>query len=258
MELGGRFQLVERVGVGGSASVYRAEDQVCGDQAAVKVLHATLTDEPVLVDRFMREAGLLEGFDHPAIPCWRATSAPDDELSWFAIDFVEGRNLAIRVRDGASVRDLVEWCLEACDALGYLHRQGVIHRDVKPDNILVGSGGFARLVDFGISLDEEARLTIAGDLMGTPGFMAPEQRIDPRDAGPTTDLYALGVTLFSAATNRSGLELTFPATREAALEALPEVLRPVVGKATAAEVPARYPDADALQWALAEVLEDLS
>ncbi|MEZ4316216.1 MAG: serine/threonine-protein kinase [Myxococcota bacterium] len=257
MRVGDRFELVERVGVGGSASVYRARDTRYGDEAAVKVLHPDQIDEPALVERFRIESAVLGGLHHDAIPTVRAISAADDPLLWFAQDFVEGLSLLRAVQEGMidPVR-LVESALEVCDALAYVHREGIVHRDVKPDNILVHADLGARLVDFGIAQVRHDRLTGMGSIMGTPAFMAPEQAVDPRGAEPRSDLFSLGATLFAVITRRSGLELVYEHTRDEALAALPAWIRPVVARATMARADERYDDADQMQWALAECLAE--
>jgi serine/threonine-protein kinase len=251
--LADRFAIEARIGVGGSASVYRARDLQDDSFAAVKIIHPDLVEVEEMLARFRRESALLETLEHPAIPALRARG--EGELDWFAVDFVDGPSLSVRARDTVALEPLVLYGLEICDALGYLHDRGVVHRDIKPDNILVDSRDRACLIDLGIARTQQ-RHTLHGDVMGTPGFMAPEQALDPRDVDPRSDLFALAATLFAVYTRRAGLELMYESTRPEALEAA-NALAPVVERATRFDPDERYPDAAAMQDALAEVLEHL-
>ncbi|MCA9570366.1 MAG: serine/threonine protein kinase, partial [Myxococcales bacterium] len=206
MLLGGRFELQARIGVGGSASVYRALDTQRDDLAAVKVLHPDLTGEERTAERFVREIEVHRRLDHPGIPAYRASSS--EGMHWMATDFVEGDCLAALASRGLKPSEVATWGLELCATLGWLHDLGIVHRDVKPDNVMVDRDGRALLLDLGIARTE-ARITQHGDLMGTPGFMPVEQELDPRDADPRTDLYALGVSLYAVLTLRSGAELAY-------------------------------------------------
>jgi serine/threonine protein kinase len=255
MVLGDRFALKARVGVGGSASVYCADDRARGDRAAVKVMHPNLVDQEELVDRFLREVELMRELSHPSIPRLRDASTPRDTLLWFATDFVEGETLAKRAAHGVTPAAMAVYALLVCDALRHLHAQGVIHRDVKPENVIVDPRDVAWLIDLGIARSP-ASITILGDQMGTPTFMPPEQALDPRDVDPRSDLYALGVTMFAVCTLRSGVELTCAATRASSLARLPEDFAALVERATERELDQRFPDALTMQDALANLIGD--
>lgn len=255
MHLAHRFELQVRVGVGGTASVYRATDIEHARLAAVKVLHPSLRDEPEIVERFHAESDLLAAMrGETGVPSWRARSEPGDPLTWFATDFAERGSLTGRIADGIPLPDLIMCGMEVAATLAWLHRRGVVHRDVKPDNILFDRDEAALLCDFGIAHDPEVSRTMVGDIMGTPSYMPPEQARDPSAAGPAADLFALGVTLFTACTRRSGLELFYDQTRGDALACVPGGLREIVERATRPLPDERFPDADAVQWALAELL----
>lgn len=258
MRLNDNLEVIERIGVGGSASVYRGRDRRTATEVAIKVMHPSLLGEELLRERFLRESELLQRFEHPAIPGWLDASSEDAELLWFALEYVNGKSLSAVARDGLRAGAIVELGLETADALGYLHGLGVVHRDVKPENILVGPNGCAQLVDFGISQDAAGRLTQLGDVMGTPGFMAPEQRLNAASVGPATDLFALGISLFAVLTSRSGLELTFPGTREEALASVPSPVQSIIRRLTERDPSNRPADAYETQDALAEALEHLA
>jgi eukaryotic-like serine/threonine-protein kinase len=203
----GRFEIVELLGSGGFGKVYRAFDPQLQREVALKLPQPGLLDDPKAVERFFREARAAARLRHPhVVPVFDA--GEQDGEYYIASAFIEGRTLAAAIdgkplapeRAAAIVRKLA-------DALDYAHRQGVLHRDVKPANIILDAGDEPHLMDFGLARfeDSEERLTRDGALVGTPAYMSPEQ-CDPkrnRELTAASDQYSLGCVLYELLTGRT-------------------------------------------------------
>ncbi|MCA9710580.1 MAG: serine/threonine protein kinase [Myxococcales bacterium] len=209
--LGDRYRIVECIGMGGMATVFRAEHVEIGKSVAIKVLGEELARKPALVERFLQEARAASAVRHPNIVEITDFGYVREGLPYYVMEYLEGESLARRLgREGRlpwSVARRIT--LQLCKALAATHERGVVHRDMKPDNvILVESGGdpdFVKVLDFGIakvvSDDGDRGLTRTGVIMGTAAYMSPEQAksqaIDAR-----TDLYAVGVMLYEMLAGR--------------------------------------------------------
>jgi tetratricopeptide (TPR) repeat protein len=189
------------------ATVYRARDLVHGRETggvvALKLLEAVSERE-----RFVREAELLANLSHPNIVKYVAHGEMADGQSFLAMEWVDGESLADRLkRDGMSVDDALRVCAHVAAALGHAHALGIVHRDVKPSNLMLPKGASldeVRVVDFGIARQSVRRdLTRTGMLVGTPGYMAPEQARGARDVDARADVFALGCVLYKALTTRA-------------------------------------------------------
>ena len=196
--IGDRYRLVERVGGGGSADVWRAVDERLGRTVALKVLHPHLVREPQFRERLAREARTVAALDHPSIVRVHDVVI-DAETAAIALEFVAGESLADRVERAGPLdpREAATITAVLSDGLAAAHAQGLLHRDLTPVNVLLPASGGARLIDFGIARlldDERDRLTSEGDAVGTWRWMAPEQ-LTGHVAGPATDLYGLGALL---------------------------------------------------------------
>jgi eukaryotic-like serine/threonine-protein kinase len=201
-----RYQVRELLGSGSFGSVYRAFDPRLGREVALKVLRTEMTASPQAVERFLREAKAAAKLDHPHIvPVHDAGRAGD--VYFIASAFIKGGTLASSIpKVGMEPRRAAELAAQLASALGYAHRQGVVHRDVKPANILLDEQGSLRLMDFGLAgwtREECTRLTQQGAIMGTPAYMAPEQALgDTAQVGPASDQYSAGVVLYELLTGR--------------------------------------------------------
>jgi len=205
------YELVEEVGRGGMATVCRAVDTSTGRDVAVKVLSPTISGDDRFVKRFKREGSLLTGLDHPNIvPV--IDYGESKGMVYMVLPFVEGETLQARMENKKvrRSRERERWILQLTDALQFAHGHGIIHRDVKPANVLIDKSGNALLTDFGLAREVEGSNTLTGSmLLGTPAYMAPEQgRGDAVDA--RSDQYALGVIIYQLVTSRLPFEADSP------------------------------------------------
>jgi eukaryotic-like serine/threonine-protein kinase len=214
-----RYELGDRLGSGGMSTVYRATDRVLERTVAVKVLAEHLSDDDKFVARFRREALAVAKLIHPNVVQVYDTGV-DDGRHYIVMEYVEGRSGAqlLQSRGRLGSEAAVEIGVQACAGLDYAHRQGIIHRDVKPGNLMVIGGPAGRrgtpptdgateemtvkLTDFGIArAAEQTRLTQVGSVVGTAAYLAPEQARG-EEATPAADVYALGVVIYQVLTAR--------------------------------------------------------
>jgi serine/threonine protein kinase len=207
--LSGRYELGDRLGSGGMSNVYRATDRILERTVAVKILAEHLSDDERFVERFRREALAVAKLIHPNIVQVYDTGI-DEGRHYIVMEFVDGRSGAqILQRQGPlDPETAAEVGIQACAGLGYAHRRGIIHRDVKPGNLMlvggpVGGGPMTvKLTDFGIARAiEQTRITQVGSVVGTAAYLAPEQ-VRGEEATAATDVYALGVVLYQFLTGR--------------------------------------------------------
>lgn len=252
--LADRYVLEERLGSGGTATVWRATDKSLGVQRAVKVLDvAPGPDREALRERLRAEARAMAQVAHPNVVAVHDVGACGDR-DFIVMELIDGPSLAdhLDAEGPMHPEEAVRVAVTVLQALGAAHERGLVHRDVKPGNILLSSDGDAHLCDFGIALAEatEIRHTKTGAALGSLPYMAPEQRRDARSVGPEADLYAVGCTLYNALTCATPVDLYLAPGRSPRWAAVPDKLVEVLRTATAAEPTDRYADAAAMSRAL--------
>jgi eukaryotic-like serine/threonine-protein kinase len=256
----GDFQVLKKLGQGGMGEVYLAHQISLDRRVALKTLSSELSKKEECVKRFQREARTMAKLDHPnAVKVYAVDSIKG--LHFVAIEYVDGQSMQnwMDQLGQLSVGDAVHVILACADALRTAHDQSMIHRDIKPDNILVTKNGVVKLADFGLAKaldDEEVSMTQSGTGLGTPLYMAPEQARNAKHVDRRSDLYALGVTLYYFVTGQ------LPYTGESTLEVIlakekgffksprkwnpqvPERLELIIDKAMHKDLKIRYADCE--------------
>jgi eukaryotic-like serine/threonine-protein kinase len=265
--IGDRFRLEEKVGSGGMSSVYRAFDPTLERRVAIKMMHRDISSDADQLERFRREARAVARLNHPHVVT--VIDAGEDEgAPYIVFEYVEGETLKERIRrlGRLPVSEAVAYAIEIGRALDCAHANKLVHRDVKPQNVLIDPDGRAKVTDFGIARSMEAQgLTATGRVLGTTDYVSPEQALG-HEVTEQSDIYSLGIVLYEMLTG----EAPFKADTQVAVamkhvkDQLPDVQRrrpeisaalaAVVERATAKEVQHRYATVDEMVRDLEEVL----
>ncbi len=213
----GSYELIEKIAEGGMGAVFKARHRTSGLIVAIKIIPAETARNQTLLKRFEQEFKAASLLDHPNIVKaldYGLDHSESGPRPFLAMEFVDGESLGQRVeREGAiPEEEAILYISQVCDGLHRAHKQGLIHRDVKPDNILVTADGVAKLTDLGLvkDVDGEQNLTRTGRGLGTPHFMAPEQFRDAKNVDVKCDVYSLGATLYMALTGLVPFQNTSP------------------------------------------------
>jgi eukaryotic-like serine/threonine-protein kinase len=264
--LAGRYLLRERIGAGGMGEVWKATDQVLGRTVAVKLILSTLVDDPEFLRRFLAEARAMASVRHPGVVAIHDFHG-DAAGAYLVMEYVDGEPLSrvlsrLGRLDAVSTMDIAR---QAAHALQAVHDRGIVHRDVKPANLLLRSDGTLALADFGIALGSgNTGLTGPGAILGTPSYLAPEQ-VMGQPASPRTDVYALGVVAYECLTGRrpfvgdNPYQVAMQRVKEPPppLGAdVPPAVAEVVYHALAADPARRWPSADAFARAAEQAIDD--
>ena len=257
--LSDRYELGERIAAGAMGSVYEARDTRLGRPVAVKLLKDHLADDATFIERFRREARAAAALTHPNI-AHVFDFGIDGRHHYLVMELVEGRDLAQVLREDGPIEPAraADISAKIAGALAHAHEGGVIHRDVKPANVILGPDDRVKVTDFGIARAAgESTLTATGSVMGTAQYISPEQA-SGRPAGPTSDIYSLGIVLFEMLTGavpftgESALSIAMrhindEVPRPSSLQpAVPEELDAVVAKACAKDPTVRFASATEL------------
>ena len=265
----GRYRVLSRLGSGGMADVYLAQDTLLGREVAVKVLHHHFAEDQEFVERFRREASSAAALSHPNIVAifdrgeWNGTY-------YIAMEYVAGRSLKAIVREHGALepQTAIDVVVQILRAARFAHKRGVIHRDLKPHNVIIDEEGRARVTDFGIARAGASDMTLTGSIMGTAQYLSPEQA-QGLVVSASSDLYSVGVILYELLTGAvpfEGETAVAIAFKQVSAEPLPpSALRPglppsldaVVLRALAKDPAQRYADADELIAALEAVRRGL-
>ncbi len=264
-DIADRYRLEGRLGVGGMSTVHLAFDLRLERQVAVKLLAEHLADDPTFVSRFQREAQAAARLVHPNVVQVFDSGQDERTAQYFIVmEYIEGSSCAEILRDDGwvEVDEALSIIEQACEGLHYAHRHGVVHRDVKPGNLLRSREGEVKLADFGIAKStEESSITQIGSVLGTAAYLAPEQARG-EEAGPRADLYALGVVTYQLISGRLPYEATSltelalkqqqetPPTLDTIVAAVSPELGEAVAVALALDPRDRYPTAREMGRAL--------
>ncbi|MEA2134343.1 MAG: eukaryotic-like serine/threonine-protein kinase [Solirubrobacteraceae bacterium] len=268
MQLNGRYRLDAQIGTGGMSTVYRAFDAVLERRVAVKLMHREIAADTDQLERFRREARAVAQLSHPHI-VGVIDAGEEDGRPYIVFEYVEGETLKDRIRrmGRLPVDEAIAYAIEISRALGAAHARHIVHRDVKPQNVLIDEEGSAKVTDFGIarSLDEEG-LTAEGRVLGTTDYVSPEQALGHDVASGQCDIYSLGIVLFEMLTG----DVPFHGENQVAVamkhvrEDLPDVqmrrpevsagLAAILDRMTDKHLEHRYPDAETLEADLEDAL----
>ena len=266
----GRYRIQRKLGAGGMADVYLAEDQELGRRVAIKILNSRHGNDDQFIERFRREAKNAAALNHPNIVSIYDRGEAEDTY-YIAMEFLDGRTLKELIigRGAAPVNVAIEYARQILSALRFAHRHGIVHRDIKPHNVLVDGEGRVKVTDFGIARAGTSQMTEAGSIVGTAQYLSPEQakggEVDPR-----SDLYSLGIVLYELLTGKTPFDGETPV--EIAMKHLsatpqpPSKLRPdippeldmVVLRALAKNPDDRYQSADEMEADLERVARGAS
>jgi eukaryotic-like serine/threonine-protein kinase len=198
----GRYRVVSRLGAGGMADVFLAEDQQLGRKVALKLLHRRFAEDPDFVERFRREAQAAAGLQHPNV-VGIYDRGEYDGTYYIAMEYLPGRTLKQVIREEAPLDPIraINIAIQILKAARFAHRRGIIHRDLKPHNVMIDDAGDAKVTDFGIARAGASDMTETGSIMGTAQYLSPEQA-QGHSVSASSDLYSVGVVLYEMLTGR--------------------------------------------------------
>ena len=265
----GRYKIIRKLGSGGMANVYLAEDQELGRRVAIKILNERHANDDQFVERFRREAKNAAGLSHPNIVAIYDRGEAEGTY-YIAMEYLDGRSLKELIigRGPAPVHVAIDYARKILDALRFAHRNGIVHRDIKPHNVIVDAEGRVKVTDFGIARAGTSQMTEVGSIIGTAQYLSPEQaKGAPVDQ--TSDLYSVGIVLYELLTGKvpftgdSPVEIAMkhisaiPDPPSALRSDVPEDLDLIVLRALGKTSEDRYPSAEEMDKDLGRVAQGL-
>src|SRR5438046_3650415 len=266
----GRYRSIRKLGAGGMANVYLAENQELGRRVAIKILDDRHAADDSFIERFRREAKNAAGLSHPNIVSIYDRGEAEGTY-YIAMEYLSGRSLKelIVSRGPTPIRIAIDYTRQMLAALGFAHRHGIVHRDIKPHNVVVDSDGRLKVTDFGIARSGASQMTEVGSIIGTAQYLSPEQARGSQVDQPS-DVYSVGVVLSELATGQ--VPFTGDTPLEIAMKHLSEVPKPpselrpevphdldlVVLRALAKDPADRYESAEEMSADLERVLQGLA
>ncbi len=267
----GRYEVLSRIGTGGMADVYLARDQLLGRQVAVKLLHHRFAEDQEFVERFRREASSAAGLSHPNVVAIFDRGEWDGTY-YIAMEYLPGRSLKAVVREQGPLDPVaaIDIVIQILQAARFAHRRGVIHRDLKPHNVILDEEGRAKVTDFGIARAGVSDMTLTGSIMGTAQYLSPEQA-QGHAVSAASDIYAVGIVLYELLTGsvpfdgETAVTIALkqvsasppPPSSLRGVEVIPPELDAVVLRALAKEPTERFADAEEFIAALEHVRRGL-
>src|SRR5918911_4070200 len=202
----GRYRIVRKLGTGGMANVYLAEDEVLGRRVAIKILNDRHAGDDQFVERFRREAKNAASLSHPNIVSIYDRGEAEGTY-YIAMEYLDGRSLKelIVSRGPAPIHVAIDYARQILAALRFAHRHGIVHRDIKPHNVIVDAEGRLKVTDFGIARAGASDMTETGAIMGTAAYLSPEQA-QGHAVSASSDLYSIGIVLYELLTGRVPFE----------------------------------------------------
>ncbi|MGI8631216.1 MAG: protein kinase domain-containing protein [Solirubrobacterales bacterium] len=264
-----RYQVLSKLGEGGHSTVYRARDEVLEREVAIKVMHVDLSSDEAARERFRREARSVARLSHPNVVNVIDAGRDDDGFPFIVFEYVTGQTLKHRVRqrERLPIAEAVAYAIEIALGLAAAHDHGLVHRDVKPQNVLIDDEGRGKITDFGIAVSGDTEsITDPGRVLGTTDYVSPEQAMG-RPVDGRSDLYSLGIVLYEMLVGEVPFHADNPVgvAMKHVREAVPDVQRKrpevsaalasVVERATAKHPANRYPDARSMLGELEQALE---
>jgi serine/threonine-protein kinase len=266
-KLDGRYRIEAEIGAGGMSTVYRAFDETLERDVAIKVLHSDISRDPAALERFGREARTVAQLSHQHV-VMVIDAGEEDNNPYIVFEYVRGATLKDRIRAEGPlpVSEAVAYAIEITMALAAAHERGLVHRDIKPQNVMIGEEGRAKVTDFGIARGlEGTQLTAAGKVIGTTDYVSPEQALG-HDVTGQSDIYSLGIVLYEMLTGEvpfkgeSGVSVAMKHVQQGLPDVQkrrPEVsaaLAAVIERATAKELRNRYATIEEMERDLEDVL----
>ena len=262
-----QYRIIRQLGSGGMGIVYEAEDTKLNRKVALKFLPESLVMSSEAADRFGREAKLAGSLNHPNI-CTVHESGLYEGRQFFVMELLEGDSLKTLIQDKPlPIDQILDVGCQIADALEVAHTKGIVHRDIKPANIMILPSGDPKIMDFGVAKLDSSKLTSAGDVLGSPGYMAPEQALEAR-VDPRSDIFSLGTVLYEALTGKRAfgkgtfseilMRLAYeqPTPPSRINGDIPEAVDDIVARAMAKNPDQRYANADQMVEDIEDALFD--